>query len=231
MIHTRPGSRRGGAEADNGAVVLLVLLAIVVSAVLGAAALVAVWPVLVVGVAVLYCLDRPARRKARLTIAAVMVVGAIGYELGPWDVSPGSATAVYCFALPLVAAASVVLVSGGPRRIRARHARAEAERRRRRAYAAEARRQARRAGIKRRTGLDVDVLAAATADRGGRWVRAAGKRLTRRTDRRGAVPQDDTASAWLDLDRDVAADLSRQRSEEIRRLADELDRTRTTRSG
>ena len=210
---------------------LLVLLAVAVAAVLGAAALAAAWPVVAVGAAVLYCLDRPARHAARRIIAAAMVVVAVGYVLGPWTIEPGSAAAAWWFAVPLAIAALVVLANGGPRRIKARHARAEAERRRRRAYAAVARRQARRAGIKRRTGLDVEVLAAATAERTGRWVRAAGERLTTTARRRATPPPQDTTSPWLDLDRDVAADLSRHRSEEIRRLADELDRTRTTRSG
>lgn len=209
--------------------VLLALLAIAVAAVLGAAALAAAWPVIAVGAAVLYCLDRPARRPARQLIAATMVVAAVVYVLGPWTFAPGSVAAVWWFVVPTMIAVLIVLANGGPTRIKARHARAEEQRRRMRAYAADARRQARRDAIRRRTGLDVDTLVAATRSRSGRWARAAGERVTRRAAQRTRPQQDDAPSPWLDLDHDVAADLSRQRSEEILRLAGALDETDTRR--
>ena len=216
---------------------LLVLLAIALAAILGAAAVLAAWPALVVGAAVLYCLDRPARRAARSVVAALIALVAIGYALGPLTISPHSSAAVVWFLAPLGVAALLVAACGGPSRIKARHSRAETYRRQLRAgataqaradrtAAATARRQARRAQLKRRTGLDVDLLAAAAGQHTGRRIRTLGEQITRSLERRRPRPAADGGPPqWLDLDRDVAADLSRRRSEEILHLADALDRT------
>lgn len=208
--------------------VLLVLLAVAVAAVLGGSAVLAAWPALAVGAALLYCLDRTARRPVRTVVAGLTVVIAVGYSLGPWTLSPGSTAAVCWFVGPLILAALVVLAHGGPRRIKARRTRAEAYRRRLRADAAAARRQSRRDGIRRRTGLDVDLLAGAVVHRSGHWARRGGERITRRLERnRRRRPAGDGSTRWLDLDHDVTADLSRTQGQEILRLADALDRTRS----
>lgn len=207
--------------------VLLVLIAVALAAMLGGAAVLAAWPALAVGAALVYCLDRPARRRVRTVVAGLAVVIAVGYSLGPWTLSPGSTAAVCWFVGPLILAGLVVLAHGGPGRIKARRTSAEAYRRRQRADAAAVRRQSRREGIRRRTGLDVDLLAGAVVHRSGRRVRRGGERVTRHLERnRPRRAAGDGSTRWLDLDHDVTADLSRTRGEEILRLADELERTR-----
>ncbi|MEO9139026.1 MAG: hypothetical protein ABI345_08160 [Jatrophihabitans sp.] len=241
---------------------LVIPLALVVLAaiVLGGVVVASLWPVLVIWVAVLYCLGpRPSRKAEQVIGVSAVAASFAAYLLAPWHSAHESwdvVSAIFWLLGPLLIAAILVGLRGGPRRIRARRVRfeqAQAERRSEQARLAKAvrvakksdRAHARRRSIEARTGLDVDVVVEAARDTGvtlhaaaGRLVRVAGRGVTRslaaRQARRpprepaaqgGARPLTDAAfpDVWLDLDVDIDSIKSHDRTEEILRLADELD--------
>ncbi|MGN6605682.1 MAG: hypothetical protein ACTHMS_01540 [Jatrophihabitans sp.] len=98
-----------------------------------------------------------------------------------------------------------------------------------------ARQAARRQAVKQRTGLDVDLVAAAVRDlttRSGERVRAVGERLNGVLESRygraaAQVPAEQPSPSdgrpdWLDLDTDLAALEARRRTDEVLRLNEQL---------
>lgn len=176
-------------------------VAVLAAIVLGVAVVASIWPVLVMWVALLYCLGPRTSNKIERMIGSSAVAASIAaYQVAPWHSgyeSRGPVPATVWFIGPLVLATVLVLLCGGPQRIRARRARfeqAQAELRLEQSRLAKAIRvvrksdrvRARRKSIQARTGLDVDLVVEAARDTGvtlhataGRLVRVAGRGVTR----------------------------------------------------
>ncbi len=158
---------------------LPVAVAVLVSAVLGVAAMAAVWPVFVMWTTLIYCLGPRIGKKAERMIAVTAVLASLVVSrVAAWrpdfeGQTPNGATV--WFVGPLVVAAALIFLCGGPKRIRARRARYEqrqSELRTERARLARVnrvagradRRRARRQRIQARTGLDVGLVVDAARD-------------------------------------------------------------------
>lgn len=208
------------------AVFLSVVLG-VLTLVLGTSTLVVMWPIAAVAWAVLYCLDRPLRRAAWPVVFLLVLGAGIAYSIGPWEAHPGGLASLVVFAAPLVLGALVIALCGGPSRIRERQARADERRKLHRQARVAQRRQARKEAIREKTGVDVDLLGTVTRDRAGRATKAVGGRLNRRLERRRPAGNEPAGPPqWLDLDKDVSPELSKQQRQEILDLADQLHETR-----
>lgn len=175
-------------------------VAVLASIVLGLAVVASIWPVFVIWTTLLYCLGPRVSKKTERTIGAMAVLASlVAYQVasrrsGYEGQEPIRATA--WFVGPLVVAAALVFLCGGPKRIRARRVRYEQEQselRMERARLARANRVARRADrtrarrqtIRARTGLDVDLVVEAARDTSvvvkgtaGRLIRVAAQRVT-----------------------------------------------------
>ncbi|GAB2480692.1 hypothetical protein GCM10027265_34720 [Jatrophihabitans fulvus] len=199
----------------------------VLTLVLGTSAVVVLWPVAAISWAALYCLDKPVRRAAWPVVLMVMLGAGLVYDIGGWDWNGSGLANLVLFGAPLAVAVLLIAVCGGPARIKERHAQADARRRMLRQAAVAVRRERRKERIREKTGVDVDLLGEVTRDRAGRVTRSLGDRVNRRLERRRpAGSQPAGPPQWLDLDKDVSPDLSKQQRREILDLADQLDETR-----
>lgn len=173
--------------------VLPVAVAVLVAIVLGLAVLELAWPVLVIWTALFYCLGPQVSKQTKRAIGvSALIAFAVAYRLGPWHPSydkQGAIGATAWFVGPLVVAAFLIALFGGPKHIRARRVRhelAQSELRMEQARLAQTNRAARKAdrtlarrqSVRARTGLDVDLVAEAARDTSVRVMRSAA-RLTR----------------------------------------------------